>query len=107
MCAMVEKVPVHPGAGSAPKAPFTQVIRFQKCLKAYNSVGFWWCSRALLEEEEEGGRGGEGGGGEGEENKEKEKEEEGQEAPYNWLPPDHPPLVAFTGIIIKIIISIV
>ena len=100
MCAMVEKVPVHPGAGSAPKAPFTQVIRFQKCLKAYNSVGFWWCSRALLEEEEEGGRGGEGGGGEGEENKEKEKEEEGQEAPYNWLPPDHPPLAAFTGIIV-------
>ena len=60
-------------------------------------MGFWWCSRALLEEEEEGGRGGEGGGGEGEENKEKEKEEEGQEAPYNWLPPDHPPLAAFTG----------
>ena len=28
---------------------------------------------------------------------EKEKEEEGQEAPYNWLTPDHPPLTAFTG----------
>ena len=78
------------------------IFRFQKCLKAYNTVGFWWCSRALLEEEEEGergwGRGGEGGGGEGEEKKEKEKEEEGQEAPYNWLTPDHPPLAAFTGI---------
>ena len=48
-------------------------------------------------EEEEGGRGGDGGGGEGDENKEKEKEEEGQEAPYNWLPPDHPPLAAFTS----------
>ena len=33
-----------------------------------------------------------------EEKKEKEKEEEGQEAPYNWLTPDHPPLAAFTGI---------
>ena len=32
-----------------------------------------------------------------EEKKEKEKEEEGQEAPYNWLTPDHPPLAAFTG----------
>ena len=31
------------------------------------------------------------------EKKEKEKEEEGQEAPYNWLTPDHPPLAAFTG----------
>ena len=30
--------------------------------------------------------------------KEKEKEEEGQEAPYNWLTPDRPPLAAFTGI---------
>ena len=27
---------------------------------------------------------------------EKEKEE-GQEAPYNWLTPDRPPLAAFTG----------
>ena len=27
----------------------------------------------------------------------KEKEEEGQEAPYNWLTPDRPPLAAFTG----------
>ena len=25
ICARIEKVPVHPGAGSAPKAPFTQV----------------------------------------------------------------------------------
>ena len=32
------------------------------------------------------------------EKKEKEKEEEGQEAPYNWLTPDRPPLAAFTGI---------
>ena len=31
------------------------------------------------------------------EEKEKEKEEEGQEAPYNWLTPDHPPLAASTG----------
>ena len=30
------------------------------------------------------------------EKKEKEKKEEGQEAPYNWLTPDHPPLAAFT-----------
>ena len=26
-----------------------------------------------------------------------EKEEKGQEAPYNWLTPDRPPLAAFTG----------
>ena len=26
-------------------------------------------------------------------------EGEGQEAPYNWLTPDHPPLAAFTGMI--------
>ena len=30
------------------------------------------------------------------ETKEKKKEEEGQEAPYNWLTPDRPPLAAFT-----------
>ena len=32
------------------------------------------------------------------EKKEKEKEEEGQEAPYNWLIPDPPPLAASSGI---------
>ena len=32
------------------------------------------------------------------EKKEKEKEEKGQEAPYNSLTPDHPPLAAITGI---------
>ena len=39
------------------------------------------------EEEEEGG---------GEE-EESEGRGEGQEAPYNWLTPDHPPLAAITG----------
>ena len=50
------------------------------------------------EEEEEAEEAEEGeGGGEGE-------EEEGQEAPYNWLTPDHPPLAAFTGILYYIIL---
>ena len=29
---------------------------------------------------------------------EKKEKEEGQEAPYDWITPDHPPLAAFTGI---------
>ena len=32
-----------------------------------------------------------------EKKKEKKEKEEGQEAPYNQLTPDRPPLAAFTG----------
>ena len=56
-----------------------------------------WRHREEKEKEKEKGEGeeekgeGEGEGGEG------QGEGEGQEAPYNWLTPDHPPLAAFTG----------
>ena len=44
-------------------------------------------------------RRGEGEEGEDDdEEKQEEKEAEGQEAPYNWLTPDRPPLAASTGI---------
>ena len=43
ICARIEKVPVHPGAGSAPKAPFTQVV--QNPLQVfYNKTPCTWVS---------------------------------------------------------------